>query len=570
MNSLLSVAVIDPPVKLPFPFPSVLGAKPNGWEGYIYFRTARVPLPFESAFLQAWRSYKPQFIRRGFTVSFENGAWVLTQNLAGAPGHYTLTPLGQEILDSATQPAQLDLTFAETELTLPDLPPEIQRILRSYQITPTKQLLRALIEGIKEWAYHGAADLSDMGAGKTAMDLAAALAFCRLSGRSKIAALMPVVGRTGWEYMFKLFGAEPYHLGTYEALRAGNRPHLVEQVGENMRWKNAGDMVLILDEAQAVRHDDTLNYRLCDGAIQQGIPIICASATLALSPIELRFAGRVTGLHRGGHDFDRFLLAHGCARPSKSAPYKWNSDLRTLASIHAKLFPRRGCRVRKEQAGEYNPGTSISVLLVESPRSVELEQKWQAAEAVLDNMRRTGKKEGAIETVRQNLYMACWKLAEEITIPYVASHARKRMQSGRSVAMFMSFTSTREEMCKQMKTRAGFYGGMTQKRREYYQQQFQTNREHILINQIRAGGASVSLHDITGDRPRTAYIWPDINPVAVQQATGRVDRTGGKTVSEQFIVCVKGPFSERMVAQLRSKIQRMMTLNDGGGQAHRF
>jgi urease gamma subunit len=178
-------------------------------------------------------------------------------------------------------------------------------------------------------------------------------------------------------------------------------------------------------------------------------------------------------------------------------------------------------------------------------------------------MEKQGAKEGAIEMKRRGLHMACWQLAEKITVPIVAAMAREKIRSGRSVAMFMSFTESRLAMSRLMNTSAGFYGGMKTERREYFERQFQADREFCLVNQIKAGGASVSLHDVNGWRPRTAYIWPNYNPVAVQQATGRVDRLGGKSVSEQFIVCLKGEFSEKMVASMRAKIRRIEFLNDG-------
>ena len=76
--------------------------------------------------------------------------------------------------------------------------------------------------------------------------------------------------------------------------------------------------ILILDEAQALRHDETLTVRCFSAAVRQGIPIIMASATIAIAPTEFRFAGRITGLHQGAQDFDKFLARHGCSRRTAS------------------------------------------------------------------------------------------------------------------------------------------------------------------------------------------------------------------------------------------------------------
>jgi hypothetical protein len=47
------------------------------------------------------------------------------------------------------------------------------------------------------------------------------------------------------------------------------------------------------------------------------------------------------------------------------------------------------------------------------------------------------------------------------------------------------------------------------------------------------------------------------------QAPGRVDRYGGVTHSMQFIPCIAGGMSERMVEQTRRKLLNLERLNDG-------
>ncbi len=112
-------------------------------------------------------------------------------------------------------------------------------------------------------------------------------------------------------------------------------------------------------------------------------------------------------------------------------------------------------------------------------------------------------------------------------------------------------------------THAGFYGGQQAKERVYWQREFQANRQHVLLSNIGAGGSSVSLHDTTGKRPRVSYIFPCDNPVKMGQAPGRIDRSGGMTFSQQWIPCVAGTLSERMVKQTARKLMQLARLNDG-------
>lgn len=113
------------------------------------------------------------------------------------------------------------------------------------------------------------------------------------------------------------------------------------------------------------------------------------------------------------------------------------------------------------------------------------------------------------------------------------------------------------------RTEAGFFGGQPLARRQHWEREFQANRQVCLVSNIGAGGASVSLHDLTGDRPRTAIIFPTDNPVHMTQATGRVDRVGGQSVSRQYIPYADGTMMTDMVKRIRQKMLRINTINDG-------
>lgn len=393
----------------------------------------------------------------------------------------------------------------------------------------------------------------------TYMALAAALA----TGRGAVV-LCPVVGRGGWERAFTHFGADPHFIGTYEGLRGGNRPHVVEQGSDGeFRWKNAGEIILILDEAQALRHDDTLNVKLCSAAIRQGIPIIVASATIAVTPVEMRFAGRITGLHKGADDWARFCVQHGCSRARSSDAWKWDGDHRHLARIHARLFPRRGCRVRKEELGSECPETDITVLPIHcGEEGRRIADMWEECERIFENVKRT-RGNLAAEAERRTARMKAWQACELALVPHVAARAKEDARVGRSVALFVSFNETRTRLAAALNTKAGFYGGQTLRARQYYEAQFQANREFYLVSNIGAGGASVSLHDTTGDRPRSAYIFPTDHVVHMVQATGRIDRVGGQSKSLQWVPCVAGSLMERMVQSLRRKMLNIGTINDG-------
>lgn len=393
--------------------------------------------------------------------------------------------------------------------------------------------------------------------GKTYSTLAAALA----TGR-EVGVLCPSVGQQGWMRAFAHYGVEPLFISTYEAVRGAWRPHIATVDGQGkFTWAHPQDMVLILDEAQAVRHDGNLTVRCCSAAIRQGIPIIVASATIAVSPLEFRFAGRITGLHRGDDDWPRFLREHGCIETSRGN-WKWDRKSHHLHRIHSRLFPFRGCRVRKQDLGEECPETVIEIIPFDMPECARIAQEWNDTNELLGRMAHQLDKR-ALMAMERKCRMKMWKRCENVLVPHVAKRVRADVADGKSVAVFMNFTECRMELSRLVGTRAGFYGGQNKHQRKHWEKEFQENREHILVSNIGAGGASVSLHDIHGERPRVSYIFPTDDVVKFYQATGRVDRVGGKSVSQQFLPCVKGAMTEEIVHRLRRKMMRIDILNDG-------
>lgn len=539
-------------------------------EGKCLFRETRINIAHEHAFRATWARNRRAFAERGFSCRNYQGSWFLQQWLLMLPdGRLTLTQVGREKLaelnGGAAVQQQLKLSAAPQarQIVLLDLPSGLEAKLRGYQIEPTKQIYRALMKGAAEWGYPGAVDFSDMGTGKTYMDLAAAIA----TGRDP-AILCPTVGMAGWQRACQHFGITPHFISTYEAVRGAFRPHIatVDDTGR-FTWKDPKEIILILDEAQALRHDDTLTVRCVSAAIRQGIPIIVASATIAVSPVEMRFAGRVTGLHSGDQDWHRFLANHGCFKKGKS--FVWDGKAHHLMRIHQQLFPWRGARVRKQDLGEECPETVIETLPLDIPEAAAIEQEWRNTEEMLDRLA-SQMSGGALDQKRRNAHLKMWHRCEMALVPYLATRIKKDIADGNSVAVFMNFNDSRIALSRLLNTTAGFYGGQPLARRQYWEREFQANRQHVLISNIGAGGASVSLHDTTGDRPRIAYILPTDHVIKLEQATGRVDRVGGQTVSRQYIPFVAGSITARMIERTRRKMKNIATINDGHTSTSRF
>lgn len=450
-------------------------------------------------------------------------------------------------------------------MTLPGLHEDLERLLRAYQVTPARQLLRALLCGPSEWGYSGAVDLSDVGVGKSYMDAAAALS----TGRRPIV-LCPVVGKEGWARTFKALGREPLFIGSYEAVRGGWRSDVATLEGRFFKWKNTRDAIIIMDEAQKVKGDQSMTTALLGGAIMAQIPIIAASATMGCSPVDLRIAGRVTGLHNGGADWRRFLLENGCWLDEEENPPRWKFNPRfshVLDDINNILIPQRGCRVRKADMGE-QPGTTITPLEIDAKEAPALLEEWKELQDKLRGMRANPDRFNAdvIRGVKRAAEIRLWKKYEMAMVKPVAARVKACLDEGKSVVVFFSFTPSRVAMGKILKTKDGFFGGQSKNQRARIEAEFQANRIHVLLCNIKAASSSVSLHDLTGERPRETFIFPSNNPDAMGQAPGRVDRQGGQTHSQQWIPYIPSPFMNNLLKMSMAKQKRMETLNNGGPQ----
>ena len=408
-------------------------------------------------------------------------------------------------------------------------------------------------------------DLSDVGVGKSYMDTAAALS----TGRKPIV-FCPTVGVAGWNEVFKTFNAEPSFIGTYEAVRGGWRPQVGSFDGRFFKFREASNAIIIMDEAHKVKGNDSMTTAMMGGAIMQGIPIIAASATMAASPLDLRIAGRITGLHGGGSDWRRFMRENGCFLDEEEVPARWKWNPRfmyLLDNLHSILIPQRGCRVRKSDMGE-QPGTTITALPLEVPEAEAIEKEWREVAETEAYMKQHPDKYSreTVQNYRRGRRMKVWKKCEMALVKPVSLRVRACLDEGKSVVCFFNFTPARLEMGKIFKTKAGFYGGQSPKQRQNFQDEFQANRIHLLLCNIGSGGASVSLQDKTGERPRESFIFPSDNPQKMGQAPGRIDRNGGQTHSLQWIPHIKGGFMAALIRSTMQKMNRMDTVNNGPQQ----
>lgn len=442
-------------------------------------------------------------------------------------------------------------------ITPAGLPDALCAKLLPYQRPAAALISSALQRGMDEWGYPGALDASDMGTGKTYQTLAAAISL-----HQPIGIVCPKVAQIGWREAFAHFGVEPAFLENYEALRNGKKKGVAGETPSGLRWKNAGNLTLIFDEAHRMRYGDTLNTALGMSAVRQNIPIIAASATIATSPAEMMFSGIITGLHDGTQrGFERFLAEHHCVPVAEG---KWALRSQSgLVRISQTLFPNRGVRVRIADLGDMFPKTEISLFPINAPGSAKLESQFNE---VLKFTRRLEKQHGNAPWIKakfQTAYNNAWHEAHNLMIPGICRLAREEMAAGRSVAIFCSFTDTRLAIQKELNTSLSIHGQQTEAQRLHARNQFQSDRERVIVCNVSAGGVAISLHDVRGEFPRTAIILPATKVIDMVQATGRIHRATAKSPSVQYIPFCPGGVMEGLVRKIRMSMSAIAKINDG-------
>lgn len=569
-----------PPVKItdsPVPLPAGVVLPPLVANGGRAFREVRVPLWCDADFKKLWATGKLKFRQRGFTVRLHNSSWWLQQWLQGAPGAWTLTPIGAEALARLTAPARPTAPPDEipVELICPPLPQWIEEKLLEYvspenpghQALAARQLLRALTCGKDEWGYSGAWDCSDLGTGKTYQSLAAAIAFGK-----RIGVICPksVIGSTkagsGWLGAFRHWGQQPEFILNYESLRTGNKGFLRKtgHKGRPFEWAvDPQEVLLIFDEAHNCKNV-SLNRSMAMAATRQDFSLLYVSGTMAAKPTNLGATGIAVGLHAGtAESYEHFLLTHGCYKVGDAFEFDRYRGTAHLARIHRTVFPRRGARVRISDLGDKFPETQILCEAIETDDTKAIVAAYAQVEAMLETMQEQGKKDHEIKAAQRIAYMAVRKKSEIAKIPSIIGRAKEELAEGRSVAIFLNFTEAREKIMKLLGTNCGIFGGQDARARDEAIRKFQSDESRVIVVMSQAGGTGVSLHDINGEFPRTALICPDDNAVTLGQVLGRVHRAGGKSRSRQIILFAADTVEEGICNNVRGKLANIKSVNDG-------
>ncbi len=387
-----------------------------------------------------------------------------------------------------------------------------------------------------------------------------ALGIARELGK-RVAVVCPLAVVTSWHRAAKMMNVDVYEAVGWEFCKTGK-----SKIGKwtceskkRFEYQLPDDVILIFDEAHRGKAPGTSqNSFLIRDSVMQNIQAMALSATIADSPEKLWALGQFLGLHQGGKDYFRFLSANGCRKTRFGFQFQGGSAI--LKRLHHKIYPERGNRLRHSDLGDAFPETLIHA------RAFDMENARAIASEYDDLCNR-------IEELRMAENFSANVLAEQtrarqkielLKAPVIASLAKDYIEEGNSIFIAVSFRETMQFLMKELNTDAVICGGQSKMERQGAIDSFQRDSTRVIIGISAACREGISLHDLNGNHPRVALIFPQPSAYDLKQVLGRVHRAGGTTKSLQYIIYAAGvAIEENTCNSLDRKLKNMDLIADG-------
>jgi superfamily II DNA or RNA helicase len=193
-------------------------------------------------------------------------------------------------------------------------------------------------------------------------------------------------------------------------------------------------------------------------------------------------------------------------------------------------------------------------------KELEIEKEYLVISESLDDLKNKSKEDKGNPLVK--ILRARQKI-ELLKIPTMVDLANDFMHQGFSVVIFVNFTDTLKLMAKLLFTKCLVYGEQNNEDRIKNIDNFQKNKERLIICNIKCGGVGISLHDLHGGHPRVSLISPSFSSIDLAQALGRIYRAKAMTPSLQYIVFCANTVEEKIAEKVKLKLKNISNINNG-------
>jgi superfamily II DNA or RNA helicase len=443
--------------------------------------------------------------------------------------------------------------------------------LKHYQIPAAERIVDSLLT-------HGVSfDASDTGVGKTFSVGGAIRELIEPIIQNippQFFVVCPRAVKSSWARACDHFGIKPMDILNYEKLNRGNTEYLSWVTNNDptspkdgyFKWHLPKGTIIIFDEVHKCKGEKSRNGAVLRAAKEQGYGMHVMSATAATNPLEMYSIGYVLGLHNGNRSqFRRFCADHGCYGNYDNMRFdrESNEAIQSMLKIHNVLTSSgKMVRISRTDLGDEFPSSIISADSVDMGSDTDTIN--QIYNDMFSELAALSERTDKYTTHHLNAITKARRLAELQKVPTFVEMIEDGIEEGKSVAVFVNYTDTLQALAKRLsRHKYGLIvGGQKERDRDRDISDFQSGVSKLILVNVSAGNAGISLHDLTGRNERYSLISPSYSAIHLVQVLGRVWRKDGG-ISTQRILFAAGTVEERICNRVREKIANVVALNDG-------
>ena len=417
-----------------------------------------------------------------------------------------------------------------------------------------------------------AADLSETGCGKTYV---AAWVAKQMNG--PVVVICPKVVRPSWKKVFGEFKITANVIINYEKLTRGNTewlsfPNDRDNGPEDYSINFPKNALVIVDECHKAKAYNSKNSHMLIALKQQGYKLLVLSATAATNPLEMRSFGFVTALHNL-MNYRHFITDCG-AYMGRFGGYQIDIGSRkaveSMAEIHHRLFHvyQIASRMTRNMFGSIFPDNHVMAECFDmGANTSKINRVYELMEAELAEL---DEKTSNYSQHHFAIMMRARRHAELLKVPTMVEMIEDWFDEGISPVVFVNFTDTVDAILKHLSKNSRYdgliakiVGGQSDRERNNDIDLFQRDQKRIMIANIAAGNAGISLHDLNGKFARGSIVSPTWSAINMLQALGRIYRLEGKSKCVQKIVFAAGTIEEQCCHRVQARLNNLEALNDG-------
>jgi len=417
-----------------------------------------------------------------------------------------------------------------------------------------------------------ACDQSETGTGKTYV-----AAWLAKNLNSPVVIVCPKVVIPSWTKVLSYFGIKAHCLINYEKLIRGNTEHLSFKDGKDTGPSDytinfPKNSLVILDEVHKCKSATSKNSDFLIKLKMDGYKSLLLSATAATNPLEMKAFGFATTLHNLV-SYRHFITSSG-AYAGRYGGFQIDlqsqKTIEAMANIHNTLFNlyKVSSRMTRKMFDKIFPDNHVMAECFNMGTNTDkINRVYEQMEAEMAAL-----EESSINYSQHHfaIMTKARRMAELLKVPTMVEMIEDWYDEGISPVVFVNFTDTVEAIEKQLAKNRKFdgkiariVGGQSDKVRQKDIEDFQSDNKRIMIANLAAGNAGVSLHDLIGNHPRGSIISPSYSAINLLQALGRIHRAEGKTTCIQKVMFADGTIEVEACKRVQSKLNALECLNDG-------